>query len=64
MNAAHRDALTSGWYAAAFTRQKTIKPLAELLAPPRKKGGGNARAAAMFRRLAEKQKQGQTDGNG
>lgn len=42
-----------------------MKPLAELLAPPRKKGGGNARALAMFKRLAQQQtKQGNHDGTG
>lgn len=41
-----------------------MKPLAEVLAPPRKKGGGNARALAMFKRMAQRTKQGNDDGTG
>jgi hypothetical protein len=70
LEAAHRQALSAGWYAAAFQRQKTMKPLGELLNPPKRGGAaGSARVLDMFRRMAAKQaeqplKVGTGDGNG
>ena len=61
LKARNDQALSIGWYGAALDRQKTLKPLAEMLAPRR---SGNARALEMFRRLAARSDQGTANGDG
>lgn len=64
MKVAHEQMLSAAWNMAAFARQERLKPLAHYLGETKRKGGGNARAIAMFRRASVRLAKDESNGNG